>query len=212
MCQPWGAGHSVAHTADKDLPSVLWYLNSCNTMLQSGPLYFPLLAPVKGKHPTQFPQEAKVGTQHNGDSSLQVLSLGFSNPDILFRLEMSNGKFWVNHLALNVLARPAQVAQDSLFKVGLDLGTHRIIPAIEESGKAQQQCGGRFRTLPQPGSLARLPLPPSPALALGLAISPLRCARLALWPSGSSLSSVLQGVVRASSQNRKAVRSCSPLQ
>lgn len=27
-CQPWGAGHSVVHKAEKNLPSVLWSLNS----------------------------------------------------------------------------------------------------------------------------------------------------------------------------------------
>lgn len=57
----------------------------------------------KGKHPL-LPQEAQVGTGHNGDSVPKILCLGFSNLDISLRLGVGNGKFWVSHLALTLLA------------------------------------------------------------------------------------------------------------
>lgn len=102
-CQLWGARHPVVHTAEKNLSSVFWSQTpeiSSSRVVPCSPSGLPM---DKGKHPL-LPQEAQVGTGHNGNSVSKVLSLGFSSLDILLRLGVGNSKSWVKHLALTLLA------------------------------------------------------------------------------------------------------------
>lgn len=143
------------------------------------------LAQDKGKHP--LPQEAAGRAQHNGHTLLQIPSLRFSKPSIVFGLGLGNGKFWLNHVTFSLSAQPHRWPGAVSSSWGLISAPTILYLSTGNLVRLSNSTGSPLNTLPQSGSPG--PFPPTPQPQLWpwpfLPCDAPVATQLVLWPSSS---------------------------